>query len=202
MNDSFILCVVLSTTVAVAGCSKTSTDPNPREQTVAEAEPVKGLAEATPSIPIGCALAKKCGDASVAARAPWSGHGRELIAAAEQGDDAACNEGVFKMLHAAKLNPAAGAPPAACHADIEVLFEAVGRPFEWCKLLAQCGDDLATIGDTYAQESFLAKDVAAQAIASGKFSGERICSQTWDTLLEKGATNLDAWPKSCGGRKG
>ena len=46
----------------------------------------------------------------------------------------------------------------------------------------------------------MAREVAQAAIAKGEFGGERVCSDLYLAMLEKGMQSSGAsWPEACGG---
>lgn len=189
VGGSWALAVLVVTSV---GCSnKQSAD---REHAAASThEPAPAPADKTI---LGCELAKQCGEAAVAAGVPWKNHGRSMLSAAARDNEPGCNEAAFIMLRAAALEPRLS-PPAGCKTDMDALFEAVGRPFDNCKLLEECAGALDA---KFTQEAAMARDVAKSARREGTFGGERICLRTWTALLEKAPVALAEWPKTCGGQ--
>jgi hypothetical protein len=144
---------------------------------------------------LGCELARAC--SAAAAGFPWENHASGLASAAERGDEAACNQNSFVLLRAAALEPLVS-PPAGCKSDMEALFAAVGRPFDSCRLLQTCADAL---GERFAQEASMAREVATRAVEGGRFSGDVLCSKTWSGLLDQTTAPMSEWPEACGGQR-
>ncbi len=189
VGGSWALALLVVTSV---GCSKKKS----ADREHAAASKQEATAVSADKAILGCALAKQCGEAAVAAGVPWKNHGSSMLSAAERGNEAGCNEAAFIMLRAAALEPLLS-PPAGCKTDMDALFEAVGRPFDNCRLLEECAGALDA---KFTQEAAMARDVATSAKREGTFGGERICLQTWTALLEKAPVALAEWPKACGGQ--